>query len=428
MRLIGALATHYHPDHVGGSLVGPRRSQGIARAARPRPRCRSTCRPTRPSGCSKATGVGADAPGHPRQRRHGDGGRDPDHADPHAGPHPGQPVLPRRRQARRRRHPLPRRLRPHRPARRRPRADVPEPHPAAGPGARRRRALPRATSTRRSRRRRWPRPAAATWCSARSHAGPVADDVRAADDERTRPVTDAGHRRRRRLRPPRVAAAAGQRAGRAAAPGDLRRRRLHQGGGRPPGPRGLRRRPRPTSSGASARAGRPTTTRPAWPRPFEMVGKFDVRAGRRRLRSPRSTRLQGLDEVRGGTGVLGFCLGGTIAHLVAAEGDPDAAVSYYGSGVADAIDRLADITCPVLLPLRRERRLHPDRAGRRRSSTPSRPADVTTCGCEVHAEAGHAFDNHEAPMFHDVNAAAAAWADHRRPSSPRTVLDRDLLR
>ena len=26
------------------------------------------------------------------------------------------------------------------------------------------------------------------------------------------------------------------------------------------------------------------------------------------------------------------------------------------------------------------------------------------------AAAGHAFDNHEAPMFHDANAAAAAWA------------------
>ena len=24
MRLVGALATHYHPDHVGGDMGGPR--------------------------------------------------------------------------------------------------------------------------------------------------------------------------------------------------------------------------------------------------------------------------------------------------------------------------------------------------------------------------------------------------------------------
>ena len=34
MRLTGALATHYHPDHVGGSLGGPRH-RGHPRAARP---------------------------------------------------------------------------------------------------------------------------------------------------------------------------------------------------------------------------------------------------------------------------------------------------------------------------------------------------------------------------------------------------------
>ena len=52
--------------------------------------------------------------------------------DPHAGPHAGQPVLPRRRPAGRRRHAVPRRLRPHRPARRRSRRALREHHPAAG--------------------------------------------------------------------------------------------------------------------------------------------------------------------------------------------------------------------------------------------------------------------------------------------------------
>ena len=81
--------------------------------------------------------------GHPRQRRRGRGGRRPDHAGPHAGPHPRQPVLPGRRPPGGGRHPVPRRVRAHRPARRRPRGNVRVADHPTGPGARRHRALPR---------------------------------------------------------------------------------------------------------------------------------------------------------------------------------------------------------------------------------------------------------------------------------------------
>ena len=50
MRLTGVLVTHYHPDHVGGDLMGAG-DRGHRRAARPRrrlaPRC--TCRRRRRS-------------------------------------------------------------------------------------------------------------------------------------------------------------------------------------------------------------------------------------------------------------------------------------------------------------------------------------------------------------------------------------------
>ena len=41
----------------------------------------------------------------------------------------------------------------------------------------------------------------------------------------------------------------------------------------------------------------------------------------------------------GGAAVVGFCWGGTVAHLAASELDFDAAVSYYGGGVAKLLDR-----------------------------------------------------------------------------------------
>src|SRR5262245_60669355 len=42
--------------------------------------------------------------------------------------------------------------------------------------------------------------------------------------------------------------------------------------------------------------------------------------------------LRGLPEVKGKAGCIGFCLGGTLAYMLAAASDVDAAVSYYGSG------------------------------------------------------------------------------------------------
>lgn len=60
--------------------------------------------------------------------------------------------------------------------------------------------------------------------------------------------------------------------------------------------------------------------------------------------------LRSMPEVRDRrAGVIGFCLGGTLAYGVAADGDPDVAVVYYGSGVPDALDAAARITCPTIM-------------------------------------------------------------------------------
>ncbi|MGH9115638.1 MAG: dienelactone hydrolase family protein, partial [Acidimicrobiales bacterium] len=53
-------------------------------------------------------------------------------------------------------------------------------------------------------------------------------------------------------------------------------------------------------------------------------------------------------EVSGPVGVMGYCLGGTLAYLLAANGSPDACVSYYGSGIAAKLDLAQRVTCPVL--------------------------------------------------------------------------------
>ncbi len=116
--------------------------------------------------------------------------------------------------------------------------------------------------------------------------------------------------------------------------------------------------------------------------------------------------LRALPEVTGPAGVLGFCLGGTLAVGCALAGRPDAVVSYYGSGVPDMVEQLGQVSAPTLLHFGGADPYIPaEQLDKVVAAVPKHP------GIELNVEtgAGHAFDNHEAPMFHDAAAAAHAW-------------------
>ncbi|MCU1353906.1 MAG: carboxymethylenebutenolidase [Acidimicrobiales bacterium] len=138
---------------------------------------------------------------------------------------------------------------------------------------------------------------------------------------------------------------------------------------------------------------------------FDLVGRVDpelaVRDSVAALRW-----LSDLSEVDGRPGVIGFCFGGTMAWLVAAEAEPGCAVSYYGSGVGDSADRVADISCPTLLHFGADDPFIPADNVRRVADAVAGRDDIEL---HVHPGAGHAFDNHEAPTFHDPAASARAW-------------------
>ena len=116
--------------------------------------------------------------------------------------------------------------------------------------------------------------------------------------------------------------------------------------------------------------------------------------------------LRALPEVRGGTGVLGFCLGGTLAFGVAIGADPDALVAYYGSGIPEMLGDADSITCPALLHFGAQDPYIPSEQSQGIAEmAASRP------GWEVRIQpdGGHAFDNWDNPMFHQPEPAARAW-------------------
>ena len=104
--------------------------------------------------------------------------------------------------------------------------------------------------------------------------------------------------------------------------------------------------------------------------------------------------------------VMGFCLGGTLAWAVAANFQPSACISYYGSGVPSMLGLIDQVSCPTLFHF-----------GNQDAFIPNEGVDAigaAIAGREGFAlnveQAGHAFDNHESEMFWNEGAAKAAWA------------------
>jgi len=119
--------------------------------------------------------------------------------------------------------------------------------------------------------------------------------------------------------------------------------------------------------------------------------------------------LRSLPEASGGrAGIIGFCLGGGIAYLVAAQSDPDVAVCYYGSAISGALDRAADVTCPVLFEFGdADAYITAEQREAVHEAFGARPHTEF----HVHSGANHAFDNHNAAQFHHPEAAAQAWEE-----------------
>ena len=144
----------------------------------------------------------------------------------------------------------------------------------------------------------------------------------------------------------------------------------------------------------------------ALPRAYASMQKLDVAQAARDSASA-VDHLRTVPEVSGGrAGIMGFCLGGGVAYLVAAASEPDVAVCYYGSAIPGNLDKAADVHCPVLFHfgdadeyITAEQRAAVEKAFAGRSHT------------EFHLHRGpnHAFDNHNAAMFYHPEAAASAW-------------------
>lgn len=81
---------------------------------------------------------------------------------------------------------------------------------------------------------------------------------------------------------------------------------------------------------------------------YDYYTRFDVVRAMRDIRAT-VDHARTLPESTGKVGALGFCLGGKLAYLAAAECGVDCAVGYYGVGIETSLDLADRITCPLVL-------------------------------------------------------------------------------
>ncbi len=114
-------------------------------------------------------------------------------------------------------------------------------------------------------------------------------------------------------------------------------------------------------------------------------------------------------------GVVGFCWGGTVAHVAAIELPIAAAVSYYGSAITQRLDKRPK--CPVLYHFGdRDRSIPPESIEQIRSANP-------TGIYHIYAGADHGFDSEGRASFSPGDSALAFersiafLREHLRPAA-----------
>jgi carboxymethylenebutenolidase len=98
-----------------------------------------------------------------------------------------------------------------------------------------------------------------------------------------------------------------------------------------------------------------------WKRAFELYNAFDVDAGVKDIAAT-IAHARGHPAAGGKVGAVGFCLGGLLAFLTAAQTDADASVSYYGVGIERRLGEAEKIANPLLLHIAQEDQFVPKEA------------------------------------------------------------------
>ena len=116
------------------------------------------------------------------------------------------------------------------------------------------------------------------------------------------------------------------------------------------------------------------------------------------------TTLRGLPECGGKVASLGFCMGGMLSYLCAANAGVDASVCYYGGGIHTELEEAGKIKCPMLLHFGGNDSYIPPPAVEAVQKAFAGRAGVRI---DVYPGVEHGFNCWERPAYNQQNAALA---------------------
>lgn len=134
-----------------------------------------------------------------------------------------------------------------------------------------------------------------------------------------------------------------------------------------------------------------------------LLGKLDIDQTAIDLQAT-VTALKQLSACTGKVGSLGFCMGGLLSFIAAAEAGVDTAVCYYGGGIHQHLDRAKKIRCPVLFHFADQDAYIPQQAVAAVRKSLGGRKNVRVI---VHAGVDHGFNCWRRPAWNQVTAARA---------------------
>nr|WP_314527574.1 dienelactone hydrolase family protein [uncultured Pseudomonas sp.] len=85
-----------------------------------------------------------------------------------------------------------------------------------------------------------------------------------------------------------------------------------------------------------------------WKRAVELMNATDIGKAQDDIKLAIAA-LKDHPGLDGGVASIGYCFGGLLSYLTAANGLVDVAITYYGGGIQDQLDRADEITVPLLM-------------------------------------------------------------------------------
>ena len=122
-----------------------------------------------------------------------------------------------------------------------------------------------------------------------------------------------------------------------------------------------------------------------WARGFELYKGFNIDLGIEDLKSTLAF-IREDKECTGKAATMGYCLGGTLAYLMATRSNADCNVSYYGTRVHEFLDEAKGIKKPLLMHIAEKDQYVPLDAQQKILQTLNKKAEI-----HVYPGVDHAF-------------------------------------